>query len=114
MYSLFTGKNSNTFIHLYGNVRLEIAGRISRVITLNNMTKDDFLNILSNDNMSPLTAIQKNQKCQISMDEPTREHLAQEALDSKMGARYLRSEIQRRLDEEIFEDPNKQEFDLSD
>ena len=98
----------------YGNVRLEIAGRISRVITLNPMTRDDFLNILSNDNMSPLTAIQKNQKCQLSMDESTREKLAQEALDSKMGARYLRSEIQRRLDEEIFEDPNRQEFDLSD
>ena len=98
----------------YGNVRLEIAGRISRVITLTPMTKEDFISILSNDNMSPLTAIQKNQKYHLSMDEPTRERIAQEALDSKMGARYLRSEIQRRLDEEIFEDPNKQEFDLSD
>ena len=98
----------------YANVRLEIAGRISRVITLNPMTKEDFISILSNDNMSPLTAIQKNQKYHLSMDEPTRERLAQEALDSKMGARYLRSEIQKRLDEEIFENPNKQEFDLSD
>lgn len=98
----------------YGNVRLEIAGRISRVITLNPMTKDDFLSILSNDKMSPLSAIQEKQKCQLSMDESTREKLAQAALDSKMGARYLRSEIQRRLDEEIFEDPNREEFDLSD
>lgn len=98
----------------YGNVRLEIAGRISRVITLNTMTKDDFLNILSNDNMSPLSAIQKNQKCHLSMDEPTRKKLAQEALNSKMGARYLRSEIQRRLDEKIFEKPNETEYDLSD
>lgn len=98
----------------YGNVRLEIAGRISRVITLNTMTKDDFLSILSNDKMSPLSAIEKNQKCRLSMNESTREKLAQAALDSKMGARYLRSEIQRRLDEEIFEDPNRNEFDLSD
>ena len=98
----------------YGNVRLEIAGRISRVIALNTMTKDDFLHILSNDKMSPLVAIQENQKCHLYMDEVTRERLAQEALDSKMGARYLRSEIQRRLDEEIFEDPNENEFDLSD
>lgn len=98
----------------YGNVRLEIAGRISRVITLNPMTRDDFLNILSNDKMSPLSTIEKNQKCRLYMNESTRERLAQEALDSKMGARYLHSEIQRRLDEEIFENPNKQEFDLSD
>ena len=98
----------------YGNVRLEIAGRISRVIALNPITKDDFLSILSNDKMSPLIAIEKNQKCRLSMNETTRKRLAQEALDSKMGARYLRSEIQRRLDEEIFEDPNREEFDLSD
>lgn len=98
----------------YGNVRLEIAGRISRVITLNPITKNDFLSILANDTMSPLTSIEKCQKCHLSMDESTRERLAQEALDSKMGARYLRSEIQRRLDEEIFEDPNREEFDLSD
>ena len=48
------------------------------------------------------------------MDESTRERLAQEAWDSKIGAGYLRSEIQRRLDEEIFQDPNREEFDLSD
>ncbi len=83
----------------YGNVRLEIAGRISRVITLNPMTKNDFISILSNDKMSPLVAIQEKQKCYLSMNESTREKLAQAALDSKMGARYLRSEIQRRLDE---------------
>lgn len=109
-YDNFT---SDDLVH-YGNVRLEIAGRISRVITLNQMTKDDFLNILSNDRMSPLVAIQEKQKCRLSMNESTREKLAQAALDSKMGARYLRSEIQRRLDEEIFEDPNRKEFDLSD
>lgn len=78
------------------------------------MTRDDFLHILSNNTMLPLTAIQEKQKCQLSMDESTRDRLAQEALDSKMGAGYLRSEIQRRLDEEIFQDPNREEFDLSD
>lgn len=109
-YDNFT---SNDLVR-YGNVRLEIAGRISRVLTLNPMTRNDFLSILSNDKMSPLSAIEKNQKCHLSMDESTREHLAQAALDSKMGARYLRSEIQRRLDEEIFENPNREEFDLSD
>ena len=98
----------------YGNVRLEIAGRISRVITLSPMTKDDFMNILSNKNVSPLKSIQKKQGFRLSMDKSTCERLAQDAFDSKMGARYLRSEIQRRIDEHLFENPDNREIDISD
>lgn len=98
----------------YGNVRLEIAGRISRVITLNPMTKDDFMNILSNKDVSPLKSIQKKQGFRLSMDKSTCERLAQAAFDSRMGARYLRSEIQRRIDEHLFENPDNREIDLSD
>lgn len=98
----------------YGNVRLEIAGRISRVITLNPMTKDDFMDILLNKDVSPLKAIQKKQGVRLSMNKSTCERLAQAAFDSKMGARYLRSEIQRRIDEHLFENPDNRKIDLSD
>lgn len=98
----------------YGNVRLEIAGRISRVITLSPMTKDDFMNILSNKDVSPLKTMQKKQGFRLSMDKSTCERLAQAAFDSKMGARYLRSEIQRRIDEHLFENPDNREIDISD
>ena len=48
-----------------------------------------------------------------SLDEKTRRMLAEEASESQLGCRYIRSKIQGMLDDQIFEDPYQKKFRLS-
>lgn len=95
----------------YANMRREIAGRISRIVTLDTLHADDFEAILQSP-ASPIKAIEKRHNVKLAVDAPTRRKLAEEAEKSKMGCRYIRSRLQNMLDEQMFDFPEAGEYEL--
>ena len=99
---------------LYGNIRREIAGRIDKIVMLQPLGADDFDQIMQSRNkISPVSQIAGQYGIEISLDEKTRRMLAEEASESQLGCRYIRSKIQGMLDDQIFEDPYQKKFRLS-
>ena len=96
----------------YANVRREIAGRIQQIITLNKLSADDLEKILESQ-ISPVKKIEKQQGISIIVDERTRRAWADAAAESGLGCRYIRSRLQSRLDDLVFESPYAKEFVIS-
>ncbi len=97
----------------YAGVRQEIAGRINQIVRLTPMTADGYRAILQNEQMSPLHQLELQYGVKLKMDEATEERLVQEAAETRMGVRYLRSRIQQMLDVQLFSDCNRKEYLLS-
>lgn len=106
--SIFTQEDLTT----YANVRTEIAGRINNIVQLQEMSGDDFYAILCSKNMSPIESISKDYGVKVRLSTEAKRKLAQEAAEKKMGVRYMRSQIQRRLDEKLFANCSKKEYRL--
>ena len=96
----------------YGNVRREIAGRISQIVTLDALTATDFEAIMESE-MSPIRKIEKTHKVSLSVDKDSRKKLAADAAESGLGCRFLRSKLQSMLDGQMFDEPEAKEFSLS-
>ena len=96
----------------FGNVRREIAGRISQIVTLDALTATDFEAIMESD-MSPIRKIEKTHKVSLSVDKDSRKKLAADAAESGLGCRFLRSKLQSMLDGQMFDEPEAKEFSLS-
>ena len=96
----------------YGNVRREIAGRISQIVTLDALTATDFEAIMESE-MSPIRKIEKTHKVSLSVDKDLRKKLAADAAESGLGCRFLRSKLQSMLDGQMFDEPEAKEFSLS-
>lgn len=97
----------------YANVRTEIAGRINNIVQLHEMTEEDYLGILSDKKISPLKRLSKDYRVDIKMPVDARKKLAKEAFETGMGVRYLKSKIQRSLDDMLFEDCGKTSYTIS-
>ena len=95
----------------YANVRREIAGRISRIVTLDALDADDFEAILDSP-ASPIQKIERSHHVSLSVNAKTRKRLACDAEKSKMGCRYIRSRLQSMLDEQMFDHPDSGEYEL--
>lgn len=95
----------------YANIRREIAGRISRIVTLDTLDAGDFEAILQSP-ASPIQKIEQSHHVKLAVDAPTRRKLAAEAEKSKMGCRYMRSRLQNMLDEQMFDSPEAGEYEL--
>ena len=95
----------------YANIRREIAGRISRIVTLNPLDKYDFEAILDSP-ASPIQKIEKSHHVSLSVNAKARQKLAFEAEKSKMGCRYIRSKVENMLDEQMFDSPEVGEYKL--
>lgn len=92
----------------HGNVRREIAGRIQQITDVDQLTEQDFEEILkSKRDISPIHQMEKTYRMRITVDEATRHMLAKKAVESKLGCRYIRSRLQNMLDERIFEAPDQ-------
>lgn len=98
----------------YANVRTEIAGRINNIVQLHEMTEEDYLGILSDKKISPLKRLSKDYRVDIKMPVSARKKLAKEAFETGMGVRYLKSKIQRSLDDMLFEDCGKKTYTIMD
>ncbi len=95
----------------YANVRREIAGRISRIVTLKALDAEDFENIMESP-VSPIHKIEKAHHVSLSVNEQTRKKLASDAAKSGLGCRYIRSMLQNILDEQMFDAPDAKEYEL--
>lgn len=95
----------------YGNVRREIAGRISQIVTLDALTATDFETIMESE-MSPIRKMEKAHKVSLSVDKDSRKKLAIDAAESGLGCRFLRSKLQSMLDGQMFDEPDAKEFSL--
>ena len=97
----------------YAGMRQEIAGRINQIVQLSPMTAEAYKEILNDDQLSPLHQLERQYGIKLSLDRDTAEKLIQEAEETRMGVRYLRSRIQQMLDERIFQDCDQTEYMLS-
>ena len=98
----------------YGNVRREIAGRIQQIAEVEMLSEADFENIMTTyKKMSPLKQIEKMYGIRMKVDTPTIKYLANKAVESKLGCRYIRSRLQMLLDDQMFNDPDQKEFVIS-
>ena len=97
----------------YAGMRQEIAGRITQIVRLLPMTAEAYKAILNDEQISPLHQLERQYGVKLSLDQDTEQKLVQEAEETRMGVRYLRSRIQQMLDEQIFQDCNRTEYLLS-
>lgn len=95
----------------YGNVRREIAERISQIVTLDTLDADDFEKILESE-MSPIQKMEKAHNVSLSIDKESRRKLASDAARSGMGCRYIRSKLQFMLDKQMFDVPDVDTYSL--
>lgn len=112
-HSIYENELQPSDLVKYAGVRQEIAGRINQIVRLTPMTADGYRAILRNDQMSPLHQLEQQYGVKLKMDEATEERLVQEAAETRMGVRYLRSRIQQMLDVQMFSDCSRKEYLLS-
>lgn len=111
-YSVYENQlNPEDFVR-YGGMRPEIAGRINQIIRLQPMTAESYKAILEDDLMSPLRQLERQYDIKLCLDKDAEERLTEEAAETRMGVRYLRSRIQEMLDDQMFRDCSKKEYML--
>lgn len=96
----------------YAGVRQEIAGRINQIVQLLPMTAEDYKAILDDEKISPLHQIECQYGIKLCLEKATEQKLVQEAEETHMGVRYLRSRIQQMLDDQMFQDCGRAEYIL--
>lgn len=84
-------------------VRTEIAGRILSITRLNKLTADDYVKILKSETISPIEAVKKDYGIDLHIGDQELREMAEEASQKSFGARWLKTEVMQRCDEEIFE-----------
>lgn len=97
----------------YAYIRDEIAGRINNIVVLHKMTNSDFENILRHETASPVRQLEKQMGVKISINDSTVSQLANMAVETKLGCRPIKTILQKRLDDQIYDNPTQTSFDLS-
>lgn len=95
----------------YGNVRREVAARISRIVTLDAMDAGDFEAVMESPAL-PIRKIEEAYHVSLDVDADTRRKLASEAAASGLGCRHIRSMLLSMLDVQMFDNPDGKEFSL--
>ena len=76
------------------------------------MTAAYYEKILDMPKLSPLVALEKEYAMRLTLKEDARASLAKRAELNQMGVRYLYSALRQMVDEELFQDENKEEYVL--
>lgn len=97
----------------YANVRSEIAGRIGTIVQLSGMTETDFYAILNSTGISPVDQLADYYGVRLKMSAKAKHKLAKEAAENRMGVRFIRSQLQRKLDDELFKDCSRKEYTIA-
>lgn len=90
-------------------MRRELAGRITRVVQMDEPSVDDYIRI-GNDEISRQEQL-LNKK--INCDPSVIIMLARMALGSELGARFMKNKLQSMIDDCIYEDPDAEQYDIS-
>ena len=94
----------------YG-VMPEFMGRIQRIVNLQSMTLEDYYRIVDS-GCGPVRRVQEQYKVEISMTKSRRRELAEDAFQSGLGVRGMENRIRQLVDDAIFDDCNRQSFEL--
>lgn len=93
----------------YTCIRPEVAGRITRIVMLDDLTKEDMIRIQK---MHIKNRAELLQKKIIIADEKLAE-IADKALNMELGARYAKSQIDAIIDDMIYENPASDEYEYA-
>ncbi len=89
----------------YG-MRQEIAGRITRIISMNPLGTDALIKI----GQQEVKNIEKQLNRKVSVDDNVLFDIACKAKDKGLGARWLKSQLNNAINELIYENPNAEQF----
>ena len=94
----------------YG-VMPEFVGRIQRVVNLQPMALEDYYKLMDS-GCGPMRHIQEQYKVEIHMTKSRRRELAEDAFQNGLGIRGIENRIRQLVDDAIFDDCNRQSFEL--
>lgn len=89
----------------------EFMGRIHRITNLQPMTLDDYYRIVDS-GCGPVRHVQEQYGVEIRMKESRRKELAEDAYRSGLGIRGMENRIRQLVDDAIFDDCNRQNFEI--
>ena len=111
-YTLYSHRFTPEDLVQYAGIRQEIAGRIHQIVQLYPLTKEDYSAILQHEEISPVRRLESQYGIRLRLGKNVREFLIENAMRTRLGVRYLSSQIQQMLDEQMFEDYSKTEYEL--
>ena len=94
------------------NIRIEICSRIHQIYQLKSLEENDLNRILDGCQCSLIKSIEKEWDISIHLKLSTRKKLIFDAMESKMGVRYMRSSLIRMLDDALFNDGEKDKYSI--
>lgn len=94
----------------YG-VMPEFMGRIQRIVNLQPMMLEDYYKLMCS-GCSPVRHVQEQYKVNIRMTTKRRRELAEDAYKNGLGIRGIENRIRQLVDDAIFDDCNRQSFEL--
>lgn len=98
----------NDLIH--AGMRLEIAGRVNKIIALEQLSVNDYKSILRG---PALSGLQESTGCKISIDSAAADALAEQAIESGLGVRWMRSAILNAIDDAMFDAPEAKAWSVT-
>lgn len=101
---------SNTMITsedlIASGMRRELCGRVNKVVALEPLTTETLIRIARNETAK----LSAQMQCDVLVDNNTLAKLADEAIDKKLGARWINAQLRNMLDELIFENPDAEKY----
>ena len=98
----------NDLIH--AGMRLEVAGRVNKIIALEQLSVNDYKSILRG---PVLSGLQESTGCEISIDSAACDELAERAIESGLGVRWMHSAILNAIDDAMFDDPEAEAWSVT-
>lgn len=95
---------------IHAGMRREIAGRINKIVALNPISVEDYKSILKG---PVLDGLQESTGCKISIDGAAADALAERAIESGLGVRWVRSEILNAIDDAAFDAPETKAWSVT-
>lgn len=95
---------------IHAGMRREIAGRVSKIVTLEPLSIDDYKAILTG---PTLAGLQESTGCRISITDAAAGALAERAAASGLGVRWMRSEVLNAMDDAVFDAPEAETYAIT-
>lgn len=95
---------------IHAGMRREIAGRVNKIVALERLSVDDYKAILKG---PVLDGLQESTGCKISIDGAAADLLAERAIESGLGVRWVRSEILNAIDDAAFDAPEAKAWSVT-
>ena len=90
----------------------ELQGRISSIVILDELTEDDFYNLLKDDRYSPISRLCRDYGLNMTVSEEKCHEIAHDAFVSRTGVRKMNSIVSAYLDEQLFSDHTIKEVSI--